>query len=238
MLVVIFDATMRLVNTRMPYKDNLLINSYSLFMNFFIPGQTGPIFRGYYMKKNYGLKYLNYIAATLIYYLVYAMISVIFIVTGSQRYYISIPLTIIVILGSVLAARFYIKKKHALINPSPRNILFLFLATLGQVLLQTLIYYVELRSVNNHIALHQAITYSGTANLALFAALTPGAIGVREAFLLLTTKLHHISASNIVVANVIDRAVYIFYLLILGLLIGLLKVKDKLNISPKKLKEL
>ncbi|HEY1645001.1 MAG TPA: lysylphosphatidylglycerol synthase domain-containing protein, partial [Candidatus Saccharimonadales bacterium] len=90
-LVVIYTATMRLVNIKMPLKENSLINTYSLFMNFFIPGQTGPAFRAYYMKKNYKLKYLNYTLATIVYYLVYGVLSVIFVIAGSQRYYITLP---------------------------------------------------------------------------------------------------------------------------------------------------
>ena len=56
-LILIYQATMKLVNIKISFKENGLINAYSLFMNFFIPGQTGPAFRAYYMKKNYSLKY-------------------------------------------------------------------------------------------------------------------------------------------------------------------------------------
>jgi uncharacterized membrane protein YbhN (UPF0104 family) len=62
------------------------------------------------------------------------------------------------------------------------------------------------------------ITYTGAANFALFVALTPGAIGIREAFLLFTRHLHHISSANIVAANIIDRAIFI---VVLGVLFGL-----------------
>lgn len=229
-LVVIFNATMRLVNVRIHFKENGLINAYSLFMNFFIPGQTGPAFRAYYMKKNHSLKYLDYTIATIIYYLIYGVISVIFVLAGSQAYYISLPLILASVIIAALGVKIYVAKhKNTRINLSGSNVTFIVLATLGQVVLQTIIYAVEIHTVKSGIHFDQVITYTGTANLALFVALTPGAIGIREGFLILTEKLNHISSSTIVLANVIDRSVYIVFLLVLGLAIITLKVKDRLD---------
>lgn len=231
-LVIIFDATMRLVNTKISTKDNFLINIYSLFMNFFVPGQTGPIFRGYYMKKNYGLKYINYTVATLIYYLIYGVISLLFITIGSQPFYFSLPIITGVIASAVLFVYLYLRKKNqAKINLNYKTVSYIVLATLAQVFLQTLIYFVELHSVNKGVRFSNVITYTGIANLALFAALTPGAIGIREAFLIFTQHLNHITTASIVLANIIDRSVYILFLLSLGVAIFGLKVREKLNIA-------
>lgn len=230
-LIIIFKATMRLVNINVLFKENYLINIYSLFMNFFIPGQTGPAFRAYYMKKNHQLKYLNYTLATILYYLIYGIISVCLIIAGSQPYYLSLPLILLVVLIGFISLRIYLAKKgdNARLNLSLKNISFVCLATISQIALQAIIYFVEIHSLKSGLKFSQIITYSGTANLALFVALTPGAIGIREGFLILTEKLNHISSSTIVLANVIDRSVYIIYLLILGLLIIGLKIKSQLN---------
>jgi uncharacterized membrane protein YbhN (UPF0104 family) len=107
------------------------------------------------------------------------------------------------------------------------NVMLLFLATVLQAIVQVTIYAVELHSVNHHISLSQIITYTGAANLALFVSLTPGAIGIRESFLIFTEHLHHISSANIILANVIDRSVYLIFLLILVVLVSIWQIKNK-----------
>src|SRR5581483_313742 len=86
-------------------------------------------------------------------------------------------------------------------------------------------------TVDRNVALHQAITYTGAAQLALFVGLTPGAIGIRESFLILTERLNHIASSVIVEANVIDRAVYLVFLGSLFLLILSMHANKKLQAS-------
>ena len=44
-LALIFKATIQLLDVKIRFKDNILLNAYSIFMNFFVPGQTGPISR-------------------------------------------------------------------------------------------------------------------------------------------------------------------------------------------------
>jgi uncharacterized membrane protein YbhN (UPF0104 family) len=92
---------------------------------------------------------------------------------------------------------------------------------------------IEIHSVKHGVRFSQVVTYAGTANLALFVSLTPGAIGIRESFLILSEKLNHLSSSTIVLANVVDRSVYIAFLLILGVVIALLKVRDRLGVLNK-----
>ncbi len=229
-LVLIFKATLRLVKVDVHFKENTLLNIYSLFMNFFIPGQTGPALRAYYMKKDHGLKYLDYTVATIIYYLIYGLLSVGFIVAGSQPYYLSLPIILVTILIGVIAVKLYLaKKKESRLSLTPSKVLFVVAATLCQLVVQTVIYFIEIHSVKSGLHLSQIVTYTGTANLALFASLTPGAIGIREGFLILTEKLNHISSSTIVLANVVDRSVYIAFLLIIGIAITSLKIKSHLN---------
>jgi uncharacterized membrane protein YbhN (UPF0104 family) len=232
-LVLIYQATMHLVDKRLSLKENGLINIYSLFMNFFIPGQAGPAFRAYYMKKNYQLKYLDYTLSTIIYYLLYAVLSLLFVVAGSQPYYISLPIIAALIAIAVIGVVIYIKRnKKARLNLTAKNISLLVIATACQLAVQALIYFIEVHSIKSSVSFSQIITYTGTANLALFVALTPGAIGIREGFLILTEKLNHLSSSTIVLSNVIDRSVYLIFLLALGLIIAALKIGQKLGVDP------
>jgi uncharacterized membrane protein YbhN (UPF0104 family) len=237
-LMFIFTATMNVTRLKLTLKENGLLNAYSLFMNFFIPGQTGPAFRAYYLRKHHNLKILDYTLATIFYYLFYGVVSLVLVFAGSAPFWLTILACLAMVIVGTVGLKLYLHRfKHERLNISVSTLSYLLGATALQALLQAVIYFVELHSLNTHIRIDQVITYTGAANLALFVALTPGAIGIRESFLILTEKLHHISSSTIVVANVIDRSVFIIFLLVVGIVIVLVKAKDKLGVAKFKADE-
>jgi uncharacterized membrane protein YbhN (UPF0104 family) len=234
-LILIFKATLNLTRLKLGWFENGLLNAYSMFINFFIPGQAGPAFRGYYLYKKYKLKILDYTLATAIYYVFYGLISLVLVFAGSRPWWMTVIATTLIIGLIVFASRIYYKKyKDEKLNLSFRPLLYLLLATVLQTIVQICIYFSELHYLNHDISFNQVVTYTGAANLALFVGLTPGAIGVRETFLILTEKLNHISSSTIVLANVIDRSVFVVFLLCLGILILVFKAKDKLTVEDTK----
>ncbi len=216
-LMLILQANLAICNLRFKLKENVLLNSHSLFINFFIPGQGGPAYRGAYLYQKYKLKIRNYIVATLLYYAFYAVVSIVLVL--SERPWWQIVLGVLLAAGfSTFVLNRYVARKKIHKDDlvlSKKNVLFLLLATILQACVQIAIYSVELKSVNHSLHFSQIIIYTGAANLALFVSLTPGAIGIRESFLLFTRHLHHVSSGNILVANLIDRSVYIVFLLVL-----------------------
>jgi len=217
-LCLIVWASIRICQKNLEFKEGFLLNAYSTLVNFFVPGQGGIVVRGAYLKRIKKLKVRNYIYVTLIYYMFYAIIASILLLVASRPLWQALVATIIVGLISWLVIYLFVNRSHiktAELTISRPSLAYLLGATLLQAVIQVAIYGVELHSVNSHISISQMITYSGAANFSLFVALTPGAIGVREAFLLFTRHLHHISSANIVAANVIDRAVFI---VVLGIL--------------------
>jgi len=219
-------------------KDNLRISSYSQIVNFFGPLQSGPAVRAVYLKRNYKVPIRNFVAATVIYYLFYAAVSGIAAIAPSAYWR---WLILLVPLGVFLCWLFYKIYIKFIYKEKPgaesgrklgfKPLAYLLLVTIFQVVLQAIIYYVELKTANRAISLRQTFIYTGVANFALFVALTPGAIGIREAFLLFSTKLHHISPKSIVAASFIDRAVFITFLGILFVITVSLHFKDKLKIK-------
>lgn len=233
-LLLILFCSLRICDKQLKLQENVLLNAYSLFINFFIPGQGGPAFRGLYLKKRHRLKLRDYIAVTLLYYMFYGIIGVFFIFLGARPGWQTIIVSTVMAIISIVIIRTYFGSQRfnkSTLSLRWAKVSLLLLATLLQAIIQTTIYYLELHSVNNHVAIHQIITYTGVANLALFVGLTPGAIGIRESFLVLSEHLHHISSANIVVANVIDRSVYLLLLLIVFILMIGLHAKDKLLIK-------
>jgi uncharacterized membrane protein YbhN (UPF0104 family) len=233
-LVIILRMSLRLFGKSMPKQENLLLNAYSTLINFFGPGQSGPVFRAIYLKKRVGLGLKKYVFATLIYYGFYAVISAFLLAAGSQPWWATILLMLGAAGGSLCIIRWYGKKPAVREGGSQltlTNLGWLLAATAVQMAIQLVIFFIELRSIDATISFAQAMTYTGAANFALFVSLTPGAIGIREAFLVFSQNLHHISDAVIVAANVIDRAVYLLILGLLFVLVISLHAKDKLRVN-------
>lgn len=226
-------------NINIDKKDNLLLNAYSLLANFSFFGQAGPGIRAIYLRNKFKLAIKKFIFITLIYYSFYSVIAICLILFGSSLKLIwSILIILIVVSANFIAIRWYLKKrqldhqKHLL---SIKNLAYIFLATLAQLIIQTIIYIIELESIGK-FAIHQIIAYSGFADLSLFASITPGGIGIREAFLIFSEKIHHIPTASIVLASLIDRSAYFIYLIVLLIIVllfhGFKKIK-KLNLVDK-----
>lgn len=222
-LVIIMEASLRICRVKMGPRDNILLNIYSLFVNFFVIGQAGPGIRAAYLKKYYGLLIRKYIFVTLLYYACYAIVSALLMLAGSPLpWYFTILAAFIFVGFSWGVFSLYMKHKNIKndkLDLSVNTLSYLMLATIFQAIIQITIYFIELHSVNSHVTIKQTLAYTGVANFALFVGLTPGAIGIRESFLVFSEKLHHISSANIISANIIDRSVYLVFLGILFLFI-------------------
>ncbi len=232
-LAMVNSATLRLCRFKMKAGESLLLTMYSSVINFFGPLQSGPAFRAVYVNQKHNIKIKDYTLASFVYYFFYALFSVILLFSGVLKWWI-LPLSIILLL-----AVFYLRltKKFGLNQLSSLaigNWYYMAIATLVQISLLLLIFWVELTSVSPGIQFSQVAIYTGAANLALFVSLTPGAIGFREAFLVFTQNLHHINGATIVAANTIDRAIYVLMLLILSGLIIITHTGKKLKVQTTK----
>jgi uncharacterized membrane protein YbhN (UPF0104 family) len=216
-LVLILHACLRICNLELPLGENLVLNAYSTFLNYLLPGQGGLVLRGVYLKGRHNLPLRRYIFVTLIYYVLYSVVSVLLLVGGVKAWWQTLISVLVVSAGAYVGARFY-ARKHRLsrrgLDFSFENIAYLFLATCLQAIFQFAIYWVELSSVTKGLHIGQVMSYTGAANFALFVSLTPGAVGIRESFLFFSQRLHHITAASIVGANVLDRSTYIIFLAI------------------------
>jgi uncharacterized membrane protein YbhN (UPF0104 family) len=237
-LVLLTRFSLRAYGKTIGKQENLLFNAYSSLINFFGPGQSGPVFRGIYLKKRHGLGIKQYVFITLISYGFYAVISAFLLFVGNRPWWQTVLVILAAAGGSFVVIRRY-KQKHldgkATLHLPALG--WIFAATALQLTIQTTIYGVELHAAGAHPSLGQILSYSGAANFALFAALTPGAIGIREAFLVFSQQLHHIPNTIIVAANIIDRAVYLLFLGALFMMTFLLHAKDKLRVGQLSEKE-
>ena len=238
MLVIwmeIYNTILSLCGKPLKIKENLLLTIYSTLANFFLPLQSGPGVRAGYLKKRHQVTVSSYIMSTLIYFGFYAVISAAFLFMFSTYWYLALPAIIAASAISLVVIYFakqrFTKKNSAFtLNLDKKILLHLFLLTLAQLCLQTIIYGIELRSLGLHYNLTRAFSYTGAASFSLFVSLTPGAIGFREAFLEFTKRIHHFSTTNILSANLIDRGVFLAFLGLLFITMLLTHARDKLKI--------
>jgi uncharacterized membrane protein YbhN (UPF0104 family) len=235
LLVLIYDACVRLCGKKMGLQENFLLTSYSSIVNFFGPLQSGPGVRAAYLKTRHQVRLRDYTLATLLYYGMFAFFSAIFLFAGNKPWWQTLLVAAGVVAVSGLFIRSFEKKDT---QPSESRfrlhrglVVKLFVVTFLQVLLTAITYFVELRAVNPHIAWGQAVSYSGAANFALFVSVTPDAIGFREAFLVFSQNIHHVSTADIFSANVIDRLSYAIFLVLLFGVVLLTHAKSRLNLS-------
>jgi uncharacterized membrane protein YbhN (UPF0104 family) len=211
--------------------ESLLLTSYSSLVNFFGPLQSGPGFRLLYLKKKHDVSVKSYGTVTILYYGVFGLASLLLIGFGINPLLAMIGLAII-LFGAALGG-WYVNKRYKQLVKYPLQIGKITVMTLLQVAVTVLIYYLELHVVDKDISFSQALIYTGTANLALFVALTPGALGIRESFLFFSQHLHHISSHTIIEASVIDRGVYFIFLGILFVFSASFNIGDRLKKQTK-----
>lgn len=231
-LALVTRGSLYLYRKHMGLQENFLFNAYSNLINFFGPGQSGPIFRGAYLKKRHNLGIKQYVFALLIYYAFYGVLSVMLAVVGSRPWWQTTAVMLAGTGGSLVILKWYRQRsklggEHFALTA----IGWIFVATVAQVLIQAVIFGIELHNVGSHASIGQVLAYTGVANLALFVALTPGAIGIRESFLLFSQNLHHIDRGTVVAASLVDRASYLVFLGILFVLVIALHAKDKLHVK-------
>ena len=219
MITRLFVTSLKLNKVKLSTKVSLMLNSNSLFLNFFIPGQAGPIYRGYYLKEKHNLKVSDYTLSTLAYYAVFAVIAVNFILIGFFKFKIGVPLAILTTLVFYFLTIKYLKsftKGRLYINH--RILIDLLWVTFLQIIVSGLIYFIELHYITNSIGIYQILSYTGIACMSLFVSLTPAGIGIREAFLIFSQQITGINTNQVVLASVVDRSVYLVFLGFIGLL--------------------
>lgn len=229
--VGITRLSLRLFNKTFSQQENLLFNAYSSLINFFGPGQSGPAFRAIYLKKRHNLSIKRYALTGLIYYGFFSVVSVGMAFGGSRPWWQTGLALIVTAIASLWFIRRYRTKLGEAARINATIIGWIGVLTAAQIVMQVFIFSIELHSIGAAPSLGQAIAYTGVANLALFVSFTPGGIGVREAFLLFSERLHHIESSSVVAASLIDRTTYIVFLGILFILVVSLHAKEKLHIT-------
>ncbi|MDZ7786331.1 MAG: lysylphosphatidylglycerol synthase transmembrane domain-containing protein [Candidatus Saccharibacteria bacterium] len=215
---------------KVAFIDAVRVSAYSSMINFFGFLQGGLGFRGVYLKKYFNISYKRYFALTFMQYaMVFGIaglliISGLGIVSGTA----GVLVFILAIVGALAFALFlfrllkprvianaYLKLRNVSVVFQAKPIISLFLIALLQLSGSTLAYGVELSAVGAKISIGGLLTYTGISQFSILVALTPGAIGIREAMLLVAQNQMGLSSQDIILAATIDRLAYFAVLALL-----------------------
>lgn len=219
--LAIIYVTIKLCGKELPLKKSLFLTIYSALANFFGPLQSGPGVRAVYLKRTIGLRVREYTFATLFYYFAYGSInaSLLFINSWPILTVLGIILSIVLIIVGTKKFHFGNRGKYVFI---------IYLVAIAQVLITTTVYFTELHATSPaaHYSYLQALVFSASGGLSMFVSLTPGGIGIREAFIVFTQSLHHIPLSSVIAAGILDRAFYILFLVLLFIISSSFHIKE------------
>lgn len=235
-VAVINHISAQICRVELDKRESFLLTIYSSLANFFGPLQSGPGVRAGYLKTRYGVRLRDFTFVTLVGYGFFAIISALFLVIGVAPWWVTILIVIAVaaVAGTVikLFGRQEVGTQDAShVVFSPRRIGILAAATVVQVCFTAIRYGIELAAVGASASLGQIVSYAGAANFALFVSITPDGIGIREAFLLFTQRLHGVATNDIVAASLVDRASYVVFLALLGIIALALHAHKRFSIK-------
>jgi len=222
-VAVVNHVSALICRIRLELRESFLLTIYAALANFFGPLQSGPGVRAAYLKTKYKILLRDFTFVTLIGYGMFACVSALFLVVGVLAWWQTL-LIVCSALGASVAVIWLFRRRGnssgmlGRLHLSRKLFGILLIATFLQVSMTAVRYGIELHSVGANVSIGQVISYAGAANFALFVSITPDGIGIRETFLLFAQRLHGVSTHDIVAASLIDRAAYIVFLAILGII--------------------
>lgn len=220
---VILHYSLAYVQRKTSLIDNILLTGYSSIVNFFGPLQSGPGFRAVYLKKRYGIEIKRFLLATFVFYVFFGILNLLIVIGAGliqkpswRLPIIATAIALVLLLPFLLRLALKTKRLSQAIRSMRIKNRSFWLIGVGAVSLTVaaaFAYFIELHEIAPSTNIWQVLIYTATANLSLFVSLTPGAIGFREAFLVLSQQLHGISTDTIIAVSVVDRAFYVSFLL-------------------------
>ena len=176
----VFISVLHLNKIKLTFKTSLILNSNSLVLNFFMPGQAGPVYRGYYLKEKHNLKVLDYTISTIVYYAVYGAVAVCLLMFGIFPVLPAVLSTVLILIsGYLLTLRYLHNITGKRLFVSGKILINLISNTVLQLFLAAIIYFIEIHFIKHGVKIREVLSYTAVAALSLFVSLTPAGIGIR-----------------------------------------------------------
>ncbi len=215
--VGILLVLVRIASRRIAPLPAIRVIAYSSVINFFGFLQGGLGFRGFYLKKYLDISLKTYSLLTLLQY------AVLFGLTGTMigwgflmiyPRYLGLVLVGGLVISGLGGIVFYVSKSRKLesawilASKHKKEIGLLALLAVVQLAGSFTAFGFELSALGARFSLSGLLIFAGLAQFSILFALTPGAIGIREALLLLVAQQIHLTTQTVILSATIDRLVY------------------------------
>ncbi len=209
--------------------------------NLLTPFQGGMIARALYLKSKHNFSYTNFLSALSgIYIIVFwvnsfvALLSMLLIKQFYSTFNWLIFITFLIIfsaLSFIIVFSPKIKKtfKWEILNKvvrvvngwlviknNKRTVLFVALISFLNVLLMSTSSFLEFKTLGVEINFLKALFVSIVSTLSLFISITPGSLGIKEAFMAFTSNVVGISPANAIIVSALDRLISLLPLVVLA----------------------
>ncbi len=219
--------------------EYLSLSILTTFGNTFLPIRGGAGIRAIYLKKKHHLSYSFFIASLAGNYIVVFAVNslvalvcilVLYITRGFFSFSItSLFLSIVFVCSYVIVfapesargvpVEFVRNRLNTVlagwhvIRASYRNIVLLFLLSSLNLLIVSIITYLEFGALHildgsgSSITFFQTLFFAVTNTLSLLISITPASLGIREGIMMLVSSVVNVSSANALAVSILDRAI-------------------------------
>jgi uncharacterized membrane protein YbhN (UPF0104 family) len=236
-------------NINLKAKEWFGLSCITSFSNYFIPGIGGATSRGIYLKKKHEFSYAKFLGNLagnyIIIFFTNSLIALISLILLKKYYnFWNFPLFFIfggIFLVSLFFIIFHIKsfkspifRKINLVIEGWENVrrskkLIIGTTTIGMlnIFIGALILFIEFRIFGIELSFLKSLIIAITAMLAIFINITPGGLGIKEGLIVLTSTILIIPTEISISVSIIDRAIHMLILFILGPIFSYILFKHK-----------
>ncbi len=239
-IAVVNNALLRALNVKMPLGESFMLSVVTGFYNLITPFRGGMAVRAVYLKKKYNFAYVHFLASlSAVYVLTFLVASLLGIVstfwiyseTGMFSWILFWVFAVVFVgmLGIIFVSPKFREHKNKwlnrfikvingwhLIKHNKRVIFVTSFVTLIQILLGSLMMWLQFRVFGIEVSFVSAIFLSAIGSLSLLIGLTPGNLGVQEAVVVFSASTIGISTAQALSAALLGRAVGLVVLFALG----------------------
>jgi len=237
---VINKELLKILGIYLGYFESFALSIVTGLYNLLTPFRGGMAVRAVYLKKKYNFAYVHFLATlSAVYVLIFLVGSFLGIISTLWIYSVSgifswilfliFGVVFIAMLGIIFISPKFKERKNKwlnrfvnvingwhLIKKNGRVIVVTTIITLIQVLISSLMLWLQFRVFGVEVSFVSALFLSAIGSLGLIIALTPGNLGVHEAIIVFGAATIGITPTDSLSAALLGRAISLVVLFILG----------------------
>jgi uncharacterized protein (TIRG00374 family) len=250
MISVVNNELLRALNIVMGLWESFMLSIVTGFYNLIMPFRGGMAVRAVYLKKKYKFAYVHFLASlSAVYVLTFLVASLLGIISTLWIYFetgvlswilfLVFDVVFILMLGIIFVSPQFKERENKwlnrfikvingwhLIKKNKRVIFVTSFVTLIQILLSSLMMWLQFRVFGIEVSFVAAVFLSAIGSLSILIGLTPGNLGIQEAIVVFSAATIGISTAESLSAALLGRAVSLVVLFVLGPIFSYLLMRN------------